>query len=498
MYSHASLDARGLTRRMAQLEQRLGRLAGMLLMLGAGLCVALFAFLVWRHGLSLHYLVLLGVALMVGFGARMPASFRINSVLFGVSTLVGLYVAELLLAYSGSAITSLGAQAWLSFPQDGNVRVAAERMKTVQETHQAFDTRSRLEVVLDMRARGVKAYPDVFPMVLFAPSSGEHIQSVLASPRGEFLPVAGMAMTTTVFCNESGEYIVYESDEHGFHNPRGIWDRRPAELLALGDSYTHGVCVPSEKGFVAVIRAQHTGTVNLGVNSHGPLTSLATLKEYGPILRPKLVLWFYYEGNDLRDLDGWEKKSPLLMKYVSSSFSQHLFERQPEIDRALRDYLDAAIAKATAPVPFGAIVKLQHLRQAIQSFYERRPAEQGMPAELLKHLRQRGAPAAAANLQLFERILAEARTTAETWNGRVVFVYLPTWERYRIPELASKDRDLVLGIARHLNLHVVDLHPVFAAHPDPLALFPFRRYAHYNEAGHRLVGEEVLRHLESL
>lgn len=483
---------------MAHFELRLGRIAGILLMWGATLCAALFAFLVWRHGMSLHYLIVLGLTIMLGLGARMPASFRINSVFFGVSVFVGLYVVELLLAYSGSAITSLGAQAWLSFPQDGNVRVAAERMKTMQETHREFDTRSRLEVVLDMRAHGVKAYPDVFPMVLFAPSSREHIQSVLVSRQEEFLPVAGMAMTTTVFCNESGEYIVYESDEHGFHNPRGIWGRRPAELLALGDSYTHGVCVPSDKGFVAVIRARHPDTVNLGVNSHGPLTSLATLKEYGPILRPKLVLWFYYEGNDLRDLDGWEKNSPLLMKYVSSSFSQHLFERQPEIDHALRGYLDAAIAEATAPTSFESIVKLQHLRRAVQSFYQRRPAEQGLPAELLEHLRHRGAPAAAADLQLFERILGEARATVDTWNGRVVFVYLPTWERYRIPELASKDRDLVLGIARRLDLHVVDLHPVFAAHPDPLGLFPFRRYAHYNEAGHRLVGEEVLRHLESM
>lgn len=39
---------------------------------------------------------------------------------------------------------------------------------------------------------------------------------------------------------------------------------------------------------------------------------------------------------------------------------------------------------------------------------------------------------------------------------------------------------------------------MFAAHPDPLTLFPFRRYAQYNEAGHRLVGEEVLRHFASL
>ena len=67
-----------------------------------------------------------------------------------------------------------------------------------------------------------------------------------------------------------------------------------------------------------------------------------------------------------------------------------------------------------------------------------------------------------------------------------------------MPELASMDRNNVLGIARRLNLHVVDMHTVFSAHPDPLSLFPFRRYAHYNEAGHKLVGEEVLRQLQKL
>jgi hypothetical protein len=155
---------------MTPLQPGLGRLAGLLLMWGAMLCMALFAVLVWRHGLSLHYLVMLALAVMLGFSVRLPASFKINIALLGLSTLVSVYGAELLLTYSGSAITSLGAHAWLSFPQDGNVRVAAERMKTVQETHRTFDTRSRLEVVLDMRAHGVMAYPDVFPMVLFAPS----------------------------------------------------------------------------------------------------------------------------------------------------------------------------------------------------------------------------------------------------------------------------------------------------------------------------------------
>ena len=482
----------------ADVLQRLGKVANLVLLLSATLSVMIFGLLVWRHGYSLSYLVLLGLAAMLALGMRLPESIRINGTLCVISTVLAVYSTELILAYSGSSITALGAQAWLSFPQDANVQVAAERMKTVQKSDQKFDVRTRLEVVSAMRARGVKAYPDVFPMVLFAPSSGTTIQSVLTSNNEEFLPVGGMSTTTTVFCNESGEYVVYESDEHGFHNPRGMWEKRPVEILALGDSYTHGVCVSSDKGFVAVVRSQHPHTMNLGVNSHGPLTSLATLKEYGPILKPKLVLWFYYEGNDLRDLDGWEKNSPLLMKYLATSFSQRLFERQDEIDRALRNYLDTAMVKAQASASLEQILKLHHLRHTIQSFYDRRSTEQGFPVELLDFLRHTGAPAAPSDLRLFEQILAEAQATAKIWEGRVVFVYLPTWERYRMPELASKDRNNVLGIARRLNLHIVDMHTVFSAHPDPLSLFPFRRYAHYNEAGHRLVGEEVLRQLQQL
>lgn len=481
-----------------RLGGRLGKFSNAVLLGGSGLSLLMFALLFARHGMSPRYLVFVGLALLLVLALRLRESARVNSVLLGVSTLAVVYLAELFLAFSGPASSSLGAQAWLSFPQDANVEVAAERIKTLQGSRQKFDTRSRLEVVREMRSQGVNAYPDVFPMVLFEPASSTTIRSVFASQQGEFLPLAGMSETTTVFCNESGEYVVYESDEHGFHNPRGIWEKRPIEAVALGDSYTHGVCVPSEKGFVAIARSERPRLVNLGINGHGPLTSLATLKEYGPILKPRLVLWFYYEGNDLRDLDGWEKGSPLLMKYLTTSFSQHLFERQPEIDRTLKHYLEAAMTKASGSVPLEKIVKLQHLRQAVWSFYERRPAEQGLPAELLGYLRRTGASAAPEDLELFERILTEAQATAQVWNGRLVFVYLPTWERYRIPELASKDRDRVLNIARRLNLHVMDMHEVFAAHPDPLSLFPFRRYAHYNESGHKLVGEAVLRQMEKL
>ena len=44
------------------------------------------------------------------------------------------------------------------------------------------------------------------------------------------------------------------------------------------------------------------------------------------------------------------KTPPALQRYVSSSFTQHLFERQSEIDQALKAYIDEEMAKVAAPV----------------------------------------------------------------------------------------------------------------------------------------------------
>src|SRR5207247_577135 len=96
--------------------------------------------------------------------------------------------------------------------------------------------------------------------------------------------------------------------------------------------------VPSEKNFVALIRNRYPATLNLGETGNGPLTELATLKEYLPGLKPKIVLWCYFEGNDLADLKG-EHANALLMSYLNGNYSQGLLREQANIDQALTIYL---------------------------------------------------------------------------------------------------------------------------------------------------------------
>jgi len=41
--------------------------------------------------------------------------------------------------------------------------------------------------------------------------------------------------------------VIYEGDEHGFHNPMGLYYPGQVDVVALGDSYVHGACVKSDQ-----------------------------------------------------------------------------------------------------------------------------------------------------------------------------------------------------------------------------------------------------------
>jgi hypothetical protein len=310
----------------------------------------------------------------------------------------------------------------------------------------------------------------------------------------ETLPHGGISNRVTVYCNEEGEYVVYESDEHGFHNPKGIWGANSVDIVALGDSFTQGGCVPSDKNYVAVIRERYPKTLNLGMAGQGPLNILATLKDYVEPLKPKFVLWFFYEGNDISDLL-YERQSPLLMRYLDGNFSQTLGGRQAEIDQALETYIESeAAARRFSERPnkivetmgrarrqLERLVKLSPLRQRLGLVYGDSP--QSSPTD----------PDVKTTMDLFDRALREAKATVDRWGGKLYFVYLPERDSCFDSGRTVADRVQVLDIVRMVGIPLIDVHHAFRSQSDPLALFPFRRLGHYNEKGHHVVGDEVLK-----
>ena len=97
------------------------------------------------------------------------------------------------------------------------------------------------------------------------------------------------------------------------------------------------------------------------------------------------------------------------------------------------------------------------------------------------------------DLKLLRMVLASARDAVSEWGGDLYFVYLPEWQRFSEPSLASPYRSQVLLLVNDLGIPTIDVYRTMSAHRDPLALFPRRVHRHYNEEGYRLVAEAILR-----
>jgi hypothetical protein len=284
--------------------------------------------------------------------------------------------------------------------------------------------------------------------------------------------------------------VVYDSDEHGFRNKTGIWRPDRVDVAALGDGFTQGTCVSSDDTFVGQIRKRYPMTLNLGMAGEAPLAMFAAIKEYLPSIRPKVTLWFYFEENDPVELKK-EKRSRLLMRYLEGNFKQGLLDRQSEIDEALTEIFKQEMAERRTARPKPVAKKSPPLIDTVMGLPKLGKLRQKLGLVFDRHVQL--PEFTEENLELFREILSQARATVSGWGGTLYFVYLPSWERYGDPDRSSVDRDPVLTLVKSLDLPIIDIHLVFQAHPDPVGLYPFRRWGHYNEEGHKVVGEAVLK-----
>lgn len=344
----------------------------------------------------------------------------------------------------------------------------------------------RLRAAEKMGRAGAPAYPSIEPVRLVW-ARAPNTPSVLAVDGVPTLPLAARARSRLVSCRDEpdGAWRAYETDEHGFVNPLGLWARTGVSLAAVGDSFTAGSCVPVESSMVAGLRDRFPDAVNLGVPGSGPLLMLAVVREYLPALRPREVLWCHFAGNDLLDLRR-ERDHPLLRRYLEDGFSQGLLQRQEAIDRALDEYVE------------------RDLRPAFERAARSRSS--AMDALALRGLRSRmglvfaepyaGAPTD-EEYALFAAILERARRTVAGWGGTLRFVYLPAGEprahlaRATEAALEAGARARTLALVRGLSIPVIDVGAVFAARPDAQALFACPE-CHYTAAGYRVAADAVL------
>ncbi len=98
---------------------------------------------------------------------------------------------------------------------------------------------------------------------------------------------------------------------------------------------------------------------------------------------------------------------------------------------------------------------------------------------------------------IFRDILQKSKQMVLSWDGKMYFVYLPDFKRY-LEGSEDSNRNIVMQTVNELDIPIIDIHSkVFDSHPDPLSLFPFRVFGHYNAEGYKLVAEVIGKRLEA-
>ena len=351
------------------------------------------------------------------------------------------------------------------------------KYKTALDYGVKYDKRTKYEVYIALKEKYLNVVPSFRPIEII--ERDEYKSTAL-------LPLSGISNKLTLGPNENGQHMIYQSDRYGFNNPDYLWDS-DIEWLILGDSFAQGVAVKQKENIAGNIFAMtKEAVINLGMSGNGPLLALASLMEYGPTVKPKNVLWFYYEGNDLNyDLEK-EMKHKILLKYLNEDYSQELINKQLELNNLLSHHVQHKIYELkSTKKDYYKILNFQNVRRLMKIDKK----------EKVKHRHINSLP-------LFYCVLNKAKNIVNSWGGNLYFIYLPEYGRYykinNDHNAYLRRTELISSISNNLEISVIDIHKeVFERIEYPLSLFPFRLPGHYNPVGYKNISEAVLRGIKT-
>jgi hypothetical protein len=114
--------------------------------------------------------------------------------------------------------------------------------------------------------------------------------------------------------------VTFSYDRLGYRNPT---ERTWADLVLIGDSYVEGAYA-SDDEIAARFLEDDLGrpVTNLGVAGYGTAQELLVLKADALPLAPRVVIWFFFEGNDLYNDQGFENAMLAPRKVRASGWTE--------------------------------------------------------------------------------------------------------------------------------------------------------------------------------
>ncbi len=333
------------------------------------------------------------------------------------------------------------------------------------------DGPSIAEAVTAARTAGQDLYPTIPGNILVNENAS------LSTEGGGIHPLApAPGNSQAALCDELDEPLVYQSDRYGFNNHDEAWS--DVEVVLVGDSYTHGVCVPPAEQLARVI-GRSRRVLNLGARGAGPLQELGIVREFASPLEPEHVVWIYYEGNDRYDL-AREQERQWLTDYLDRAHFQHLMEEPDLVATLYSAWIDDLLERG----PLGGRAtpsRWSHLRNTPRFAALRSALGFGVLV-----------PSRQSPIGILPDVLQRAVDDVRGWGGQLTLVYMPSYARYTsvIGEGVPGKRH-VLDAANELGIVVIDMDEAFRAEGSPRSFWAHPR-GHLTADGYRLTAMEIL------
>jgi hypothetical protein len=257
----------------------------------------------------------------------------------------------------------------------------------------------------------------------------------------------------------------------------------PAWGVAVGDSFTFGLGVNQEATWVAQLaQLSQRDIVNLGVPGWGPQQYTRTLEQYGIPLKPKIVFYDLFSndvGNVTRfaDDDGHFNEFSLRQFMRLHSVTFNLFRKVRRAKNAINDIDLRDIGYQFSSVNLKNRVLADHRRFG-----------KGWP--------------------LTEREIETAYRDSQRSNATFVLLYFPSkeevyWEPIKqkakslepLDDLIDQLRKTTTAFCQSRGLMCIDLTPALKKSASQGEKVYFSVDSHWNEAGNRVVAEEIYRQL---
>ncbi len=361
-------------------------------------------------------------------------------------------------------------------PKIRNSKLAKDEGKT-------FDLRTKYEVYKNDIEQKVDSVPSLHP-------TNWTKQNGFSLGNKNIFPLSGISKKLTIYCNENGYFLKYMSDRYGFNNDDKLWDKQDKNIV-IGDSFGHGACVHNKFNIPTTLsRKLNSNFINLANGGNGPLTELASLIEFIDLIKPEIVVWLYFEKNDIfQDLEK-EILSPILLSYLNDGFSQDIIYKQSKINDLLtkhipdieKQYLDKTNKSNLNKILDFA--KLSITRNTVLKLVLNEN-------EIFKKNIDKN------KKSLFFQIISKAQRISKNNNSKFFVVYVPSVARYmkEYDEIEHNQifyRKKIIDEFNQRKFKLIDLHEYIINNFDnPLELYPYNYWGHFNEIGYSQISNYI-------